>query len=496
VFWWKNIIVVSLAFLAVGGALIFVERVKRERERLSTLLAGIIAMLVVLMTPVPYALTMLTLGLLVLVVSFRGVPIIVSYLALTAVTPMLTWYTGGFAGMHTLLMINSPLVAAVAVFLAFFMRRSLFIRSRLTVADGVLLLFILVYTYLSTRGGSMTGFLRPLVESSITLGGAYLAASRGRIHDGNFLLKAFALLGGSLALVSLVEALKFWPQFQFITIEKGVPLFWVSTSRMGLMRSLGPFADPITFSLFLSSCFLGAWGLFLLRYNRAITGGIAVLIVIGMFCTFSRTGSLALAAGLGTLILVRRNFAALGVFVLAGAAALYVNSLLPQEEREGSTGYRVRLVTAVLEVVQESPLTGDNRAIENGKLEAMRQGQGIVDLVNSYFGLLLTGGIILLAAFLLMPLAAWRSYLRARSRYRGRQERIYGQIAISQMMGLLVGLYATSLVDKNLVYVIVYFGMLTGLWLGTWASKEEAPAPRAQPLQLDELRLPSLRPSV
>ena len=60
--------------------------------------------------------------------------------------------------------------------------------------------------------------------------------------------------------------------------------------------------------------------------------------------------------------------------------------------------YRQRLLDRSLELIQEHPLFGDQLAIQ--KMEDLRQGQGIIDIVNTYVGVALFSGWVGLALFL------------------------------------------------------------------------------------------------
>jgi O-antigen ligase len=66
--------------------------------------------------------------------------------------------------------------------------------------------------------------------------------------------------------------------------------------------------------------------------------------------------------------------------------------------------YRQRLFERSWEIILESPMLGDPAAML--KLQDLRQGQGIVDLVNTYVGILLDNGFVGLSLFLSFILIA------------------------------------------------------------------------------------------
>jgi O-antigen ligase len=71
--------------------------------------------------------------------------------------------------------------------------------------------------------------------------------------------------------------------------------------------------------------------------------------------------------------------------------------------------YRQRLFDRSWQVIQESPMLGDQAALL--KMQDLRQGEGIIDLVNTYMGILLENGFVgmtLFLSFILIALAnAW-----------------------------------------------------------------------------------------
>jgi O-antigen ligase len=69
--------------------------------------------------------------------------------------------------------------------------------------------------------------------------------------------------------------------------------------------------------------------------------------------------------------------------------------------------YRNMLLTRSWDVIRESPWFGDPLAI--AKLQDLRQGQGIVDFVNSYIELLLSNGFVGLFFFLSFVLCGFFS---------------------------------------------------------------------------------------
>ena len=74
--------------------------------------------------------------------------------------------------------------------------------------------------------------------------------------------------------------------------------------------------------------------------------------------------------------------------------------------------YRKQLAIAELSLIVEKPLFGYPDAFQTPEMEAMRQGEGIIDPVNTYLTLALTRGVICLVMYLILIYAGISGVLR------------------------------------------------------------------------------------
>jgi O-antigen ligase len=132
----------------------------------------------------------------------------------------------------------------------------------------------------------------------------------------------------------------------------------------------------------------------------------------------------------------------LAAFILSltplGARVAQVLPFLGGNVDHSNIEYRARLLNRAWQIIQESPWLGDQGALL--KMQDLRQGQGIIDLVNSYLEVLLATGFIgltlFLSAFLIPLFAAWRA---ARETRRADKEfSLLGTSLVSCMLGILV----------------------------------------------------------
>jgi O-antigen ligase len=272
-----------------------------------------------------------------------------------------------------------------------------------------------------------------------------------------------SLVGVFLATVAIFEAVRRWPQFVGVYDAKGLTLNSGMSIRAGFMRSLGPFTDPIAFSIFLAVSALALLGLLEARGGRrAIISACGVLTVCGLGFTFSRTGIVALCAGVAVFALLRRKM--LHLVALGGVLGLgaFLFSAIAGVGSSSSAEYRLKLWEAGRDVILQNPIFGNNQAVDQGDLYQLVQGQGIVDLVNSYIQLGIQGGLVLILCFLAIPVAATARYLKHRARLLA-ESRLLGDVVQAQLAALLAGLAFTSLTDKNLLLVTLLAGLLAGV---------------------------------
>jgi O-antigen ligase len=100
--------------------------------------------------------------------------------------------------------------------------------------------------------------------------------------------------------------------------------------------------------------------------------------------------------------------------------------------------YRQRLVDLSWQIVQESPMWGDQAALL--KMQSLRQGQGIIDLVNAYMGILLENGFVGLTLFLwFILIALFKAWSSSRRIMRADSDfGLLGASLVSCIMGTLL----------------------------------------------------------
>jgi hypothetical protein len=243
----------------------------------------------------------------------------------------------------------------------------------------------------------------------------YFAISR-TITNRKALIDAIATLCLTCALFSAIaafEASRHWLLYADIAGRWGyaseITSYVARGSSLRAMASTGH-------SMALGYVLVVAFGFWLYLQTRVDSKryriGVTVLLWVGLLAAYTR------GAWIGG-VLIYFLFAALrphpfSKLLKATGAAIIIGvivSLSPLGDRIVSVlpflggnvdnynvVYRHRLFERSWQIIQESPMLGDQSAML--KMQDLRQGQGIIDLVNTYIGILLDNGFVGLTLFL------------------------------------------------------------------------------------------------
>lgn len=281
---------------------------------------------------------------------------------------------------------------------------------------------------------------------------------------------AAAVLAGT----ALFEASRHWLLYIDIVTRWSLdPLRSFYTMRGSWLRAEASTGSPLCLGFILAIAF-GQWQ-YLKRHvgSRLARAAFLTLILAGLLSAYSRGpwfgavfiyfACAALAPGA-----LSRMFKALGtVALLTGLLMLsplgeQIMSVLPfmgGSIDRANFDYRTRLIGRSWELLQAHPFFGDQLAVS--KLADLRQGMGIVDLVNTYVEVALNYGIVglclLLAFFVTCAARAYRF-----SREVMQRDRDLGTLGTS----LVACLLGTLLMIENSSFILAYekfYFLLAGL---------------------------------
>jgi|SRR5579863_777357 len=265
---------------------------------------------------------------------------------------------------------------------------------------------------------SMTNMLRRVVLFVVDVYALYFVVSRGCSDRGKLrdAMAAFCLGCGIMAAVGVFESARHWLLYADLQIRWTEVYTRLWLERAGWLRAEASAGHSLSLGYLLAIAF-GFW-LYLQTYVSSKRSRLAVtlLLWLGLIAAYSRGPWLGavvvylsfMAVGPGSFA---RTFKAAAVIALLfGAVSLTplgdrILSVLPffgGSVDSGNVVYRERLLDRSWELLRERPFFGDQLA--QFKLEDLRQGEGIIDFVNTYADVALSYGLVGLFCFVAFAL--------------------------------------------------------------------------------------------
>ncbi len=279
--------------------------------------------------------------------------------------------------------------------------------------------------------------------------------SRRKIVDA---AAAFCLGCVVMAAIAVLEQMRGWLLYVGIAGRWGTdPNATFYLTRAGELRAQASSGHSLALGFLLAVAF-GFW-LYLKSHvpARLHRIGITLLLWSGLFAAFSRGAWLGAVTSYCTFLAVGPG--ALSRFVKGVVFALVIAGLIavsPIGDRilevvpimgrtaDANITYRQRLAERGWELVLAHPFLGDQ--FPWPEMEDLRQGEGIIDLVNTYLGVALGYGLIGLFCFLsFILLGTTRVYLRARELARSDPDlALLGASLVACIVGTLVMIRTSS----------------------------------------------------
>ncbi len=281
--------------------------------------------------------------------------------------------------------------------------------------DKLLALYLLLNALLHLRETTLTDTLRQTLYLFTDVFLPYYVASRTlkQLSDFKDAMLAFALAAMVLALIGVFEYARHWLLYGALTNAMG--MHWDMSNYLGRGGSLRASASTgqaivlgyvisvaIGFYLFLHASVRS-------RFQQRLG---ALLLAAGLFAPLSRGPWVGSAAIIAVFIATGRNAAKrLMLLGLAAVLALPLLSIIPGGNKlidllpyigtieKSNITYRERLLDNAITVIQRNPVLGSIDFLTTPEMQSMIQGQGIIDIVNTYLIVTLKSGLIGLALF-------------------------------------------------------------------------------------------------
>jgi O-antigen ligase len=335
-------------------------------------------------------------------------------------------------------------------------------------------------TFLGTARGTI---FYPFIDAIVLF---YVARrelqSSAKLRD--FLL-TFVFGGVLLSIVAVFETGKSWLLYETLSTSLGSNSgFGTYLLRAeGPLRALGPATHPIVLGYTLMISLLIAFGLNAIERSRVLLLAMGILS-FGLIAPVSRGPWVGFVAGFAIFLMVGKDkskflFSTCAVVAIGIGLVAFtdygekLSGYLPfiGKVEAGTVEYRVDLMEATFQIVQSNPFFGAYDFMLRSELEGLRQGQGIIDLVNTYAGIALSTGLVglglFLGTFFVTIFRLWRRLILKKNRTEDPQ-RMIGWALLAAIIAILVTIYTVS----PIAYIPPIYWLILGASLAFSERKE------------------------
>ena len=343
---------------------------------------------------------------------------------------------------------------------------------------GYILLTLLLYM---RNMESITSFLREGWYSYLDHFLIYYVVSRAiqSKEDLRAAFYAFAVVGTIMAMITLFEFVTNWLIFHDLHhfVGSDAPKFSAyATVRAGVSRPVAAYFQPIELGLILAVCIGCFTALFYTQKFGKNKWIIIAILVGGLLGTLSKGPLLgAVAFALVFVILGKsaiKSLVMLGIFVLVTLGTLSVVphgdkvlSVLPivGEPNSESFDYRSLLFQQSMLVIKKNLLFGSTNFLETPEMQVLIQGQGIIDIVNTYIAVALTyGGVGLFFYVMILVSSALCAYKNMR-RCEGKDDelKVYGQALVALIVAFALTIATVSSIGRIWQVLLILVALST-----------------------------------
>jgi O-antigen ligase len=295
----------------------------------------------------------------------------------------------------------------------------------------------------------------------------------------------FVLGGVLLSSVAIFESLKSWLLYETLSTSLGANTAYGSyvLRGEGALRALGPATHPIPLGYTVMISLLIAFGINNAERSRVLLVAI-VILALGLVAPVSRGPWVGFVAGFILFFFVVKEKskllgATLAILTIAGGLVMFTDygsklySYLPfvGEIEVETIDYRKSLVEATIQIVQSNPFFGAYDYMLRAEMESLRQGEGIIDLVNTYAGIALSSGLVGLSLFVgvfaTTMFSLWKR-LSLKPNPVTENQRMAGWILLSVIIAILITIYTVS----PIAYIPPIYWLILGASLAYCERKE------------------------
>ncbi len=347
------------------------------------------------------------------------------YLFLLCSVPQLNIIIPGIAGLPWLFPLSYSRIAIIALLLFVYLKTPNKPKLFQLSSDKYIVSFLALIMLLKFRDDTVTNGLRQSFVLFIDIFIPYFVLSRHLQTQDDMNKALYALFIGLLpiAAIGIFETVKYWLLYSDIYRSLMDKYIFYDVRAGGVRAVASTSGGPVLG--FLMVVMFG-----LLLYLQAFIKSRKMVYLAGTVIVLCLLATKARGPWLGFIILIAaylytgragvRNifkFSAIGlaiipILMLTPSGQKFID-LLPfiGDTRADTVDYRSRLLEQSWIVIQQNPLLGSRTFLDAPELEIMRQGEGIIDIVNTYLQVVLENGFIGLTLFIFILLnLLYRNY--------------------------------------------------------------------------------------
>ena len=290
--------------------------------------------------------------------------------------------------------------------------------KRLNLTDKLVFIYVILLCILTYRAENFTSSIREVLIIMTSIFIPYFSFSvalKNKINFDNIAI-TFVVISVFLSAISVYEYFLHWTYFKYLFSREmfEVPAhYFAHYSRGESVRAVSSIGNPIPLAYYLLISLL--FGYYLYSVNKIKKKSLyiyTILIISSIYFTGSRAGLLSVF--LLPVIYMRFSLVGISKKILFDAGVVITVMLvifnmpnLNAIDEHGTFQYRVELIENSLKLIFDNWSFGSRDYISN--LEEMRQGQGIIDIVNTYLSVALQTGLSGLILFIMVFISAIRS---------------------------------------------------------------------------------------
>jgi O-Antigen ligase len=328
---------------------------------------------------------------------------------------------------------------------------------------------------------SPTEAMRAAVVYGLSAWVLYYAAARGAssVRQLRETMLMYVMAMSVLGIVGFFEMTRGWQVYESLRSPLGGPTAGISMfivregGFMNFLRAMvtGGHAIVLGYLMMIGVVFWVALrgALMPKKWGLVVLAGVA----LGSVSAMSRGPWLGLVVALLVTVLTGPGMVKrLGLVLLTIVAIVAMLLVLPFGDaiiaflpfvgtvETGNIDYRQRLFEVSMVVFRDNPWLGNFLALKDPRMEEMRQGQGIIDIVNSYVGIGLSYGILGLALFIIPFLIVMFSVLQV-----ARKVEVFNPtvgLTGRALLGATVGILVVIGTASSIEYVPVVYWLMLG----------------------------------